>query len=218
MAKQKAMKKLLLLVFCMFIVSCADKYERSINSHFNKFILIKNLKDYEIEKIQRNIVTVSDGERIRMQTVISDKRNRIILIQDRVNVANQILNNIEKGRTWNYHGKPYYSHKSPVQIYGIINLSNPNGDLIDWNNKGRQVMAQEKRDFIISEYGLIPSIENEINHLEKKTDSIKHNPNNQYLWINSYVTIRGTEAYGLNRIKFYITQYPNGEIKSLNQY
>ena len=62
------------------------------------------------------------------------------------------------------------------------------------------------------------SRENEINHLEKKTDSIKHNPNNQYLWINSYVTIRGTEAYGLNRIKFYITQYPNGEIKSLNQY
>ncbi len=202
----------------MFIVSCADKYERSINSHFNKFILIKNLKDYEIEKIQRNIVTVSDGERSRMQKVITDKRNNITLIQHRVNVANQTLNDIEEGKTWDYHGKPYYSHKSPVQKYGNFDLSIPNSDLIDWNNKGRQVMAQEKRDFIILEHGLIPSIENEINHLNKKEDSIKNNPNKDYLWINSYVTIKGTEAYGLNRIKFYITQYPNGEIKSLNQY
>ena len=212
------MKKLLLISFSIFIVSCADKYERSINSHFNKFILIKNLKDYEIEKIKRVIVTVSDDERAKIRTVISDKKDRITLIHHSVNVANKALNNIVEGQRWDYYGKPYYSHKNPVQNFGNLNLSIPNSDLIDWDNKGRQVMAKEKRDFIISEYGLIPGIENEINHLEKKTDSIKHNPNNQYLWINSYVTIKGTEAYGLNRIKFYITQYPNGEIKSLNQY
>lgn len=37
-----------LLLISITFVSCADRFERSINRHFNKFILVDDLDEYEI--------------------------------------------------------------------------------------------------------------------------------------------------------------------------
>ena len=62
----------------------------------------------------------------------------------------------------------------------------------------------------------IQKIENEIKILQIKLDSIKENPNNSPKWINSIVTISGIEASGLKRINYFVVQYPDGVIKSVN--
>ena len=64
--------------------------------------------------------------------------------------------------------------------------------------------------------GQITKIENEIKILQIKLDSIKENPNNSPKWINSIVTISGIEASGLKRINYFVVQYPDGVIKSVN--
>ena len=80
----------------------------------------------------------------------------------------------------------------------------------------KEKIIENKINYINSQLSQITKIENEIKILQIKLDSIKENPNNSPKWINSIVTISGIEASGLKRINYFVVQYPDGVIKSVN--
>lgn len=209
------MKKILLLAILLFSLFSCDKYDRKINRHFKKFILVDKLKDYRVENIKRNYITEGQQHAEDIKNKIASTNGEISYVSGRVVRAREEINEIKKGKTCYIDGVPYYGSKQPSQKYGFYNASFLNYSLLDTNNEGRYTMINNKEEFIKTEYAKIPMLQNKIEKLNLKLDSIKKNPSDKKVWIISNVILKGTEATGINRMKYYVQQYPNGDIKTL---
>ena len=207
---------LLTLVICFLLISCSDKYERKINQHFRKFILKEKLKDYKIEKIKRSITTFSQEQLKLTADQINRKKYQIGLYAKTVTQTKEDLDEIKKGSKRTFAGMTYYATKNLFPTNNGFYNASAHENLFDLRNEGKEKIIENKINYINSQLSQITKIENEIKILQIKLDSIKENPNNSPKWINSIVTISGIEASGLKRINYFVVQYPDGVIKSVN--
>jgi len=198
--------------------SCADKYERKINSHFKKFIFIKNLKDYKIEGIKRSQVTKGENEIRILKSNINELKKEINSNQLAINKVQEEINKIRTGRTYRFGVFNYYSNRPPISHYENFTGYNLDYSLLDIDKVGKFQMIKNKQEFILEKYKNIRLVEKKIKKENLKLDSVRKNPNKDILWINSYITIKGEEKTGIKRINYFVAQYPNGEIKNLYSY
>ena len=209
---------LLIVLLSCFMFSCADKYERKINSHFKKFIFVENLKDYKIEGIKRSQVTKGENEIRVLKSNINELKKEINNNYLAINKAQEEINKIRTGKTYRYAGLNYYSNSPPILDYENVTVYNLDNSLLDFYKVGKLQMIKNKKEFILEKYNNIRLVEKKIKKENLKLDSILKNPNKDILWINSYITIKGEEKTGINRINYFVAQYPNGEIKNLYSY
>ena len=236
------MKKQLLL-YCCFIslislTSCADKYERSINKHFNKFILIDDLKDYEIAKIERAYVTEANIKQGEIQ-------KKILEIQKDPSVG-KIENEIFKLSNF-YRAKPYAISRFDNYNQEKIVIEGPIAQKLIKTHEERGLYFSNFANMITYkgywwkiEYKYIDLSANEIierktkikdleakkeiqlkknltaiDNLKSELNSLKAVKNSKVIKANSKVFIEGTVVTGKNIIIYNVEQNPKGEIISV---
>ncbi len=231
------MKKQLLL-YCCFIAlisltSCADKYERSINKHFNKFILIDDLKDYEIAKIERAYVTEANIKHKQVEEKINSIEN-----SDRWNPIPSFPNKYKPIAIVRFD-KSSYPLKM-IKIEGKELALRMSSDDVRFTDEFSSAIYQGYRDwYVVTE--MIPLSEKETNYRKNKIEiynnqqkeirnsldakiyalkeelkNVKAIKNSNVVEIFSTVYVAGVTKTGKDEILYDVSQNIEGEIISVN--
>lgn len=206
------MKKYILFFLVLSVISCADRRERKIERHFNKFILKDDFKDYKIDKIKQFVISQNIIETDKVNHKIIESSEKIGNLSFMIVKAKNELDVIKTGKERNLNGVTYFSDK-PMS-YEILHYGIASDGFKDNNNK-RQEVIDQKLKFIENKYGELLEEEEYTKTLQRKIDSLKNDKNVKPAYYKSTVTIKGETASGIDKRDFYVWQYPNGDIKLL---
>ncbi|MFC6267363.1 hypothetical protein [Frigoriflavimonas asaccharolytica] len=210
-------KNLILAILLLLLGGCSDKYERQINNHFNEFLLINDFKDYKIEKIEKKNLLKSQVDINKIDLEIKENRKVIEFYSNKIETTKNQLQEVTNGKQWNYEGINYYGYENPIKKTGNNTFDSAISELLDFENLGRKKFGEKKDKAIKYMQSDILLLEKKIKIFEMEKDSISKHMDKTILFVNSIVTIKGMKATGLQRLRFQIIQYPNGEIKNVKK-
>lgn len=206
--------RILSTIFLLILLSACNKTDLKINSHFKKFILVGNYKDYKIANINRvkdDTLTIKKKKIIDNQIAINNFASEILILEDANERLKDDIKQISNAKIINISGRRFYQDNEDYSNYFKIMpryLHGKKGDIEEKEkeifNIGAQIekLAKEKNKYILKIKLL--------KKMSEKNDSA-------ILEISSQVVIKGINASGEDFHSYRVIQYKNGEIKKLTK-
>ncbi|SUX46574.1 hypothetical protein [Chryseobacterium indoltheticum] len=215
----KQLSCIFLLLCLLVVVSCNGSIDNKIKKHFNKFILIDNYKDFEINSIKRiskdTITNTNKQQAILFQNIIKLKEtNRII--QHEISKKQHEINVVKNGREIKLYGSNVFDwgHKKQIGNYVAVYSDNI---VFDTNIEGRKnLLLRLNREFdnlkkdISTNNKMIKDDFEKTKILDKKMDKT-------ILEIRSTVYLKEYTASGQKIITYRVRQDPEGNILLLSK-
>lgn len=231
------MKRILvLLLISITFVSCADRFERSINHHFNKFILVDDLDEYEITLIKRKVQTQGDYEILKKTNEINQLSHNpaLEMLKDKQSALLNFTKEIFTGRLYRidrYSNETFYisENEALARMHELDKLDFKESGSLFYNNYwwtreskivplSKEEIKEHMREFtsISARIKELSSTNNEkIKLLNEEMEKLKSKRDNKIRNVTSEVTISGMTKNGQNNIKYTVHQNNRGEIMSV---
>lgn len=225
-----------LLLISITFVSCADRFERSINRHFNKFILVDDLDEYEITLIKRKVQTQGDYEILKKTNEIYQLSHHpyLEMLKDKQSALLNLTKEIFTGRLYRidrYSNETFYisENEALASMHELDKLDFKERGRIFYNNYlwtreskivplSKEEIKENMREFtsLSARIKELSSTNNEkIRLLNQQIEKLKSKRDNKIRNVTSEVIISGMTKNGKNDIKYYVHQNNRGEIMSV---
>lgn len=205
------MKNHLKLIIAFFIVSffysCSSKYDKNINNHFKKFILIDDLKDFEISSINRNVgdtITVTKQKQSVILQEITSLKTENYWNNHEIESLKSIIDDITNGKKKVHNGFDSFDGSR----YTLIEY----GSYHDSQNEGRDQLIKRHNSYVDDFNSKIAKNNTLINAKLNEVEKLSKNQDNSIVEIRSTVNLKGYSASGQKNIKFRVRQNPDGEV------